>query len=255
MRTKEKTTLPTSNINNVALARYLASHRSSATFSSVIYTKVGVERGRKPNKKRYGDDTVLDTCVTGFRYMNLCNKDLATLESGEISPQVLLDKLVELQRHDKDGHIPSLKDCERAILDQVNSFRRSLDGTNVSTTDEVREPVIVDGKTIQGCWVNNGKVDPKKTGIPYLYGLRVGRKVLEEAPNGPIPSSNSRPDVVAKNVLKSKFLRVGRWMQVKLDPSSYTAIKLGGEAAAEADSNGIVVLHTDITVREIYEAA
>lgn len=248
MKTPDTTTLPQSNINNVALAKYLSEQRDGATFSAVIYHKVG----KTVRDKRYGDDTVLDTIVTGFDYHRLCEKDLATLE--ELTPEQLHAAVVESGRLDKNGHVPSVDACKIAIEAQKESFRKTLAGTNKATTDHVREPVIVDGKRIQGCWVNNGQVDRGKTGIPYLYGLRVGRKVLEEAENGPIPPSKSRPDVVAKDVLKRKFLRVGRWCQVKLDPSTDFILKLGGEAAAMADDRG-VKLTENVSVREVYEAA
>lgn len=251
MRTPSETTLPQSNINNVALAGYLADQRDGATFSAVIYHKVGKRVGGKKGK-RYGDDVVLDTIVTGFDYYRLCEKDLATLET--VTPEALYKAVVESGRLDKDGHIPNVEACEVAIRAQAESFRKTLAGTNEATTDEVREPVIVDGKIVKGCWVNNGLVDRAKTGIPYLYGLRVGRKIMEPAKNGPIPATKSRPDVVAKDVLRRAFLRIGRWCQVKLDPSTDFILKLGGEAAAMADEKG-VALSENVTVTEVYEAA
>lgn len=251
MKTPDKTTLPISNLNNYALAEYLAAQRPGATFSAVIYKKLGKTRGGR----LYGDDTVLDTVVTGFSYERLCERDLATLEAAdEVTAQALYDKLVALGWRDRTGHIPSLQNCEQAILEQMESFRKSIAGTNESTTDHVREPVIVNGEIIKGCWLNNGAVDRAKTGMPYLYGLRVGRKVLEEAENGPIPEARSGAVPLAKRCLKYNFLRVGRWMSVRLDPSSFIALKLGGEAAALADEKGIRI-EQNVTVREIYEAA
>ena len=251
MKTPETTTLPVSNLNNYALAEYLASQRPGATFSAVIYKKLGKERGGM----LYGDDTVLDTVVTGFSYGKLCERDLATLDTAEdVTDQALYEKLVELKWKDRNGNTPSVQECKQAILEQMESFRKSLAGTNTSTTDHVREPVIVNGETIKGCWLNNGAVDRKKTGMPYLYGLRIGRKVLEAADNGPIPAARSGAVPLAKRALKYNFLRVGRWMSVRLDPSSFIALKLGGEAAALADEKGIRV-EENVTVREIYEAA
>lgn len=252
MKTPSTTTLPVSNLNNRALAEYLASQRPGATFSAVIYTKLGKTRGGV----LYGNDTVLDTVVTGFSYENLCKRDLATLKAGDdVTAQMLCDKLVELDWRDRSGNLPSLQDCNQAIEEQMESFQKSLAGTNRATTDHVREPVIINGQIIKGCWLNNGVVDRAKTGMPYLYGLRVGRKVLEAADNGPIPAARSGAVPLAKRCLKYKFLRVGRWMSVRLDPSSIIALKLGGEAAALADEKGLSVRDDDVTVREIYEAA
>lgn len=247
MKTPNTTTLPLTNINNAALARYLSEQKNGATFSAVIYTKIG----RLVGGVRCGDDTVLDTIITGFSYEKLCAKDLETLRSEKVRPGDLQRVLFDNNIRDRTGHIPSIQACEQAIAEQMASFEKTLAGTNRSTTDHVREPVIVDGQRIQGVWVNNGRVDREKMGVSYLYGLRVGRKVLEKAEH-PLPPVRSGAVPLAKRILKKEFLRVGRWMQVKLYGDFI--LKLGGEAAVMADDRGVEICE-DITVREVYERA
>ena len=257
MQTPNTTTLPLTNINNSALAKYLSEQRENATFSAVIYTKVGKTRGGV----QCGTDTVLDTIVTGFSYENLVAKDLKSLDPTLtatdderpmiITPEMLQKAIAESKQRDRNGHVPSIEQCAQAIAEQAESFRKTLAGTNRSTTDHVREPVIVNGERIPGCWVNNGMVDRAKTGVPYIYGLRVGRKVLEKGEH-PIPPTKSGPVPLAKRILRNKFLRVGKFMSVKLQGDFI--LKLGGEAAVMADDRGVEV-HEEVPVREVYERA
>ncbi len=231
------------NASNHGLAQHLADHKTGCTFTSVIYTKVG--------KRDKGQDTVCDTIVTGFKYENLLAKDLVTVQG--ITAEQLHASCEAKKVFDKTGNVPSVAACQKALDDHAASIAKSLAGTNNATTDHVREPLIVNDVRVAGCWVNNGSVDSAKTGETYLYGLRVGRKVITKDPNQPA-ATRSKPDVAAKNHLKKEFLRVGRWCQVALARGGDWYLKMGGEAVAMATENGITKLD-DVTVREAYEAA
>ncbi len=228
MQTPTTTTMTMTNASNHGLAQYLSNHGSKVTFTAVVYTKVG-KRGK-------GQDTVCDTIVTGFSYENLLEKDYTTVR--DIMPEKLYESCKAANVLDKTGAVPSLAACQKALDDHTASIEKSLAGTNKASTDAVREPLIVNGERVSGCWVNNGSVDPDKTGETYLYGLRVGRKVITKDPNQPAPTK-SKPEVAAKNHLKKEFLRVGRWCQVKLPRGGDWYLKLGGKAVAMATENGI----------------
>lgn len=244
MQTPTTTTMTTTNATNHGLAQYLANQGSKVTFTAVRYTKVGT-RGK-------GRDTVIDTIITGFSYEKLLVKDLATVQ--EITAEQLHASCKAANVRDKDGAVPGVVACRKALNDHASSIVRSLAGTNVSTTDGVREPLEVNGEPVHGCWVNNGTVDPAKTGETYMYGLRVGRKVITRDPNRPA-ATQSRSDVAAKNHLKREFLRVGRWCMIKLVARGGDwTLKLGGKAVAMATENGITELD-GVTVREAYDAA
>lgn len=243
MKTPSKTHMTVTNATNHGIAQHLKDHGTGCTFSAILYTKVGT-RGK-------GKDTVCDTIVTGFSYEKLLKKDRTTIRG--ITAQELHEACVAADKRDKDGAIPDLAACAKAIADHTASIDKSLAGTNDSTTDAVRDPLIVGTERVPGCWVNNGSVDETKRGIVYIYGLKVGRKVITRDPSRPTPTK-SRADVVAKGVLKTEFLRIGRWVQMKLAPGTEYYLKLGGEAVVMATEHGITELD-GVTVREAFEAS
>lgn len=254
MWTPPITTMPLSNATNSGLAAYLASSKSGCKFSSLVIRKVGVTRGRGSAKKVYGDDVVLVTLVTGFSYTKLLGRDLISVR--EVSPTQLL---AAVKKSCKYGFLNDFKtdDCKTALDEVEISIRKSLANENRSTTDHVREPTVViqDGgrNTAKNTWVNNGRVDPFKTGNVYLMALKVSEMILEQALNGPIPRPESKATVVAKKVLEKVYLRRSRIVSYRLCAGQEYYLKIGGEAIIEARGNGIHEITDKMTVRAAWE--
>ncbi len=117
----------------------------------------------------------------------------------------------------------------------------SIDGTAVDVNENVYEPLTVDGETVRGCRVYVGNPSGEHASAPgtvYLQGLKVGETVLEAAENGPIPASKSKPESVAKRILRGR-LPVGRYVSYALTPDSGFILRAGGAAAKAADKDGV----------------
>jgi hypothetical protein len=130
-------------------------------------------------------------------------------------------------------------DAARASLRA--DLQGSLDGTAVDVNEHVYEPLVADGETVRGCRVyvgNPNGPDASAPGTVYLQGLKVGETVLEAAENGPIPASKSKPESVAKRLLRSR-LPIGRYVSYVLTPDSGFILRAGGAAAKAADADGV----------------
>lgn len=130
-------------------------------------------------------------------------------------------------------------DAARASLRA--DLQGSINGTAVDVNEHVYEPLVVDGETVRGCRVyvgNPNGPDASAPGTVYLQGLKVGETVLEAAENGPIPASKSKPESVAKRILRSR-LPIGRYVSYRLAPESGFILRAGGAAAKAADKDGV----------------
>jgi hypothetical protein len=237
-----------------ALAASLAGMRASATFTGIIYRLGGSEKGRGADRKLYGDHLVHDTVVTGFKYHNLVKRDQALL---------LGVKMADLKAWAAGGYtaydnprrkdaveVPvTLADFQTAMRELTESADRTLSGTNTSTSEHVYEPLVVDGSNVRGCKVYVGPTDPTKkakapVGTVYLSGLRVGRTVLEEAANGPVPHGKSGAVPTAKRIISAKLkLPSRRYVTYKLaaGPEAGWVLNVGGLAASAADAAGVTL--------------
>ena len=241
--------MTTTNASSATLATHLAAAKVGS-FVGLITQKQGVERGRGAAKLTYGDDTVHTVIVTGFRYGRLVERSLAKLVG--MNPADVVDAGLV----DGDGNAVTLADVQTAMSDLAASFRDSAAGTAESTTGHVYDPLVVDGETVRGCRVYKcvagdpahecqcrdctGDAKAPKAGTIYLQGLAVGSKVIVPAPNGPVPASKSRADVVAKNWIRAR-LPVGRYVSYRLEAGQPWMLAAGGVAAAASDAAGITV--------------
>lgn len=268
------------NTLNEILASELASARKG-TFTGFIGRLEGVERGPKGNKTRFGDDMIHAVVVTGFKYDDLCRRSANRLEAmsdmdldyaargltGWVRVWTKSAKVGDLAAICRDRGLPDTgskadlvarleANCPggmeqvpvtRAHFDEarealLDSLRSSEAGTNTSTTDDVYEPLVVNGETVRGARVyvgNPNGEDAADPGTIYLSGLMIGRKVLDPAPNGPKPASKSAPVSVAKSALR-KTLPIGRYVSFKLSPGDWV-VNVGSAAAAAADKDGVSV--------------
>lgn len=239
----------TTNSLSPVLAANLASARKG-TFTSLIIRKEGETRGPQGSKVKYGDDLVHVVIITGFRYERLVAKSrdaLAAMTDAEIDALVNKGYTGWQGRGAKAVSCPVTRaDFDAARAELLDSFDKTLTGTNESTTDHVYEPLVVNGETVRGCRVYTGNPDPTLNaatpGTVYLQGLKIGERVLDAAPNGPVPASQSNPKTVAKNVLRSR-LPVARYVSYKLDTSVPGAwlLSAGGTAAAACDTNDVTL--------------
>lgn len=212
------------------------------TFTGLIITKKGQTRGRGGSKKLYGNDTVHVTMVTGFNYEGLVARSKAELQdmiSDKAAQIALRDEMNAKGITSKAGPI-TLEDVQVGMGELDNSFAKTLTAQSRSTTDHVYEPLVVDGETVRGCRVYKGNPngdDAAKVGTIYLQGLKIQEKVLEPAPNGPIPPSNSAGRVVVKNYLRRR-LPVGRYVSYALEQGGDYILNIGGSAVTKAEEVG-----------------
>lgn len=241
------------NASAAMTAAVLAEARGG-TFSGLIIRKKGVQRGSGSAKQTYGDDMVHVVLYTGFRYETLVQRSLDALQ--EMDPAALVSEFAKRGITDGHGNAIRLADVCTAIRDLDDSFQKSLAGTNSSTTDHVFEPLVVDGDVVRGarvykcvasdptrkchCRDCTGDAKAPVDGQINLSGLKIGEKVIDPAPNGPIPPSKSRADVVAKNVIRSR-LPIGRYVSYVLEKNGDYVLNAGGAAAMACDTNGVTL--------------
>lgn len=235
------------NANSTLLAALLADAKVG-TFTGLVITKVGEERGPAGAKVRYGNDTVHACIFTGFKYEGLCQRSLdvlATLKDEDVLAALKAKgtkaysgrgaKAVEVE--------VTLADMAEARAELVESLTKSRDGLNESTNDHVFEPLTVDGEIVRGCRVYTGPakagdVPAAKPGTIYLQGLQVSSTVLTPAPNGPVPPPQSSAKTVAKDALR-RHLPIARYVSYKLEPGTDFLLRAGGTAEVEAEARGI----------------
>lgn len=231
------------NASNAALAADLATARKG-TFTGLIIQKEGSEKGGV----RYDDDLVHAVIITGFSYMSLVERSKARLLAMTDSDlDAMADKGYDAWSGRGAKAVPvkvARADFEAARTELLESFERTLAGTNTATTDGVYEPLVVDGETVRGCRVYvSGDAAP--AGTIYLQGLQIGSRVIEPAANGRAPAPKSAPKSVAKNVLGSK-LPTSRYVSYKLVSGGNWILNIGGAAAVAADENGVTLDETRV---------
>ena len=251
--------MTTSNATNITLAENLASARKGATFTGLITRKRGVDRGPKGAKVTYGDDLVHALIVTGFSYENLVSRSLdglANLTVSDILTEAADKGLVAWEGRGKNATSRSLNaaDVAVAIQELRDSFEKTLNGTNTSTTDHVFDTLEVDGEKVNGGRVYVGGGDPNDPKTPvagtiYIQGLKIASKVIEEAENGPVPASKSGGKTVAKNLIRRR-LPVGRYVSYRLQPGQDYILRVGGAAAVAAQDDKVEV--RDATVETVF---
>lgn len=244
------------NANSSLIAALLADARVG-TFTGIITRKVGETKGGV----LYGDDLVHVVIFTGFRYDRLVQRSLDLLPS-------ITDDAVVAQAAAK-GVTLTLADVATARAELEASFKASLDGTNEATTDEVYEPLTVDGQSVRGgrvyrckretgaegkchCRKCSGDAKAPLDRTIYVQGLRIWSEVLEAAKNGPVPAPKSAPKTVAKNLLRAA-LPVSKYVSYRLEPGTDFMLRAGGTAAVEATTRGFTV--TDDIMKVIERAA
>ena len=236
------------NANSALIASLLASAKHG-TFTGLIIKKVGVTRGRGAAKMVFGDDEVHVTMISGFDYPSLVRRSLDILSS--VSDSDIVTGLAG--KKDKDGNDVTEADVAAARAELVESFEATLAGTNEATTDNVYDPLVVDGEAVKGgrvykcaggpdCKCRNCAADEKAPlpGTIYLQGLKVHEAVLTPAPNGPAPKAKSSAKTIAKDALRHR-LPVRRYVSYRLEPGGSWILRAGGTATIEATSRGFLV--------------
>jgi hypothetical protein len=235
--------------SSASLAASLASSRRGS-FAGIVTTLGGSERGGV----RYGDALVHDVVITGFSYTKLKQRDLKILSglTDQDLQAVLAAKSPtawDRPRAKNAQQVPvTLADMKAALAEMIDSAQKSIAGTNTATTDDVYEPLVVDGELVQGARVYTGHADPTKDAAPkgtiYLQGLRVGRKVLAQPQNGWGPDTKSEAKTVAKGLITSEFkLPSRRYVSYKMETANAGAwvLAVGGGAAVAADQAGVTL--------------
>lgn len=249
------------NSNSALLAALLKDARVG-TFTGLIITKKGTEKGRGADRKTYGDDRVHVTILTGFSYPNLVKRSAAALEG--IDPVAFHEAHEAKQALKGESPRFSLEDVKEAIAELKESFSKTLDGTSESTTEHVYEPLVVDGETVRGarvykcvagsgvrchCRDCTGDAKAPRTGTIYLQGLKIHETVIEAAANGPAPAANSSSKTLAKDAIRAT-LPIRRYVSYSLEPGTDFFLRAGGTAAIEAEARGFVVTDEILDVIE-----
>jgi len=239
------------NANSNLIATLLADARVG-TFTGLVTTKRGAERGPKDNKVRYGDDTVHVCLFTGFKYIGLCERSLElllTLDDAAILAAAQDKGIKGWSGRGKAAVQVELTaaDFADARVELEESLRSSIDGTNSSTTDDVFEPLVRDGKEVRGAGVYTGQTEAAKEagiapaakeGTIYLQGLKVSSRVITPAANGQLPASQSASKSVAKDLLRRE-LPISKYVSYRLQPGDDFLLRSGGTAQVEAEKAGI----------------
>jgi len=241
------------NANSALIAALLADAKVG-TFTGLVTTKAGVERGPKGNKVRYGDDTVHVCVFTGFKYLGLVQRSLdalATLKDADVLAAAQAKGVTAWSGRGKKAVEVglTLADIQAARAELVESYTKTLDPNeaSTSTTADVFEPLTVDGGNVRGCRVYKGQTPeaiaagvkaPAKVGTVYLQGLQVSSRVIEAAPNGPKPAAKSAAKTVAKGLL-TKQLPISKYVSYRLEPGDSWLLRAGGPAIAAASSAGL----------------
>jgi len=245
----------TSNASSVVTATALADAHPGR-FRGLIIRKVGKIVGGE----RVGDDLVHVVMFGGFLYGNLVQRSLDRLpEPATEDEDTYCDEIVgycaRRNLTDKNGTPIGDADVRKALADLRKSFNRTLDPnqSSASSTQHVFDPLVVDGTTVRGgkvykCVADQGRkchcrtcTGDKRAPLPgqiNLSGLKIGQTVIEAAENGPIPPTNSRADVVAKRIIRSR-LPIGRYVSYRLEPGQDYILRVGPEAALAASKDGV----------------
>ena len=235
--TAATTTTTTTNATSQTLGGFLRATDANGMwrgrFASLTVRKVGKEKGRGENRKRYGDDLVQVMLITGFRYDRLVARSLEMLQARMQSPGAL-EALAALGAVDGKGNLVTEANYHAAYDALVASYQRTLAGENQSTSAHVFEPLVVDGQRLPGCKVYTGEGDPDdpRTPVPgqvNLSGIFVSQRVITPAPNGPVPPPASKAVTVAKDVLTGD-LPVSRYVSYRLEPGKEYTLRAGGAA-------------------------
>jgi len=214
-------------------------------FVGLVTRLKGATRGRGSAKQTYGDATMHYVLYFGFNYVGLVMRSRSQLEG--IDPSAVLEECRAEGLTGKDGEPLTLEDVTTAVEALKESFDATTSGTSHATTEDVFEPLVVDGERVPNCRVYIGE-KAEEQGTIYLQGLVIGSKVLEPAPNGPLPASNSRGDVVVKDHLRSQ-MPIGRLRQFilrregdfNLRADGATSTWIGQDALDTAQVNGVPV--------------
>ena len=245
------------NTDYVTIASNMADARKGSTITGIITRLQGSDRlapGEKRGGKqlRYSDHLVHDLIITGFSYENLVKRSLEALNGMSI--KALAQEFANETCWDGRGknaveRTVTVADVTAAMDDLRDSFTKTLNGTNESTNAHVFEPLVVDGETVRGGKVYNGGTsnDPKapQDGDVHISGLRIARKVIEEAANGSLPKSKSAGKSVAKSLIKRK-LPVGRYVSYRLRAGDDFILRVGGAAAIAAKDHEVEVRNTTV---------
>jgi hypothetical protein len=208
--------------------------------------KKGVTRGKKHAKVVYGDDEVHVLIWTGFSYESFIERSLKKLLELEDQGNLITTLLTEVQ---STGVGAVVHDICAAIQETKESFKRALDPESVPPSNrldsqDVFEPLVVDGVKVPGSKVYTGKGDdtnPRapKPGTVYIDGVKLGEKILLPATNGHW-QTKSKAKTVAKNILRRK-LPAGLYVRYALEPERVQALLVGDAAADAAKADGVPV--------------
>jgi hypothetical protein len=240
-----------SNATSITTAAALAD-AAPGRFRGLIIRKQGVTRGRGAAKQRYGDDLVHVIIFGGFKYDRLVARSREMLQA--MNPADIVAEFATKGITDGKGGPIRLADVCKAVADLDVSFEKTLAGTNSSTTEHVYEQLVVDGEAVRGgkvyrcvasdpnhackCRDCTGDAKAPVDGQVNIAGLKIGETIIDASANGPIPSSKSRADVVAKRVIRSR-LPVGRYVSYRLEAGGDWILRVGPDAATAATKDGV----------------
>lgn len=228
------------------------------TLTLLKLRKKGVTRGPSGSKTTYDDDLVEVLIWSGFAYKALVerswNKLMALQDEGEVTIKGLRTEAIN-----QGATATSIEDVCVALQELTEQHLKIVNGTTPTGPPHpgaTWEPLLVDGKEVQGSKVYRGKgdiLDPRAPvpGTIYVQGVKLGEKVLEPAVNGHWSASH-KPKTVVKRII-TKQLPSGLYVQYVLDPEHTQMVKVGDAAANQAKTDGVPI--DPMTLRSLFKIA
>jgi hypothetical protein len=250
----------TTNAKSVRVAVYLADlaedAKGSPRFVSFSTRLAGVVQGAGVKKMRRGDHVMEYTLLTGFSYIHMVERSVATLEAAMASPTFVADMEAAMAAEgvvdEQTGAAVTATDVIDACTGTVagrkgllTAYRETLAGTNVSTSEHVYEPLSVDGDVVAGCKVYTGAgnaADPKAPvpGTVYLAGVIIASKCVEKSANGDKLPSKRGAVACAKDFIESKLdLPAMRYKLFRLLPGEAMSLKCGAVAFHASEGGSV----------------
>ena len=231
-------------VNEPKLAATLAELGGSdqGTLVFLELRKKGVVRGKGDDKVVYGDDLVQVLLWAGFSYKALVERSYKKLHEywgrGDF-----VTRLIGAAKAEGREDV-TVQDATMAIQEIESAFLRVIrapdkDGTEPpeGEFESVWEPLEVGGVRIRGAKVYKGAGNPEDHRAPvpgtvYMDGVKLGEKILVEAPNGTW-SAKQKPKTVVKEIIRA-WLPVGLYARYSLEIGNRLTVKVAAEASHAA---------------------
>lgn len=224
----------------VKLQDMVRSFGGSPRFAHFHVTLAGAVKGGV----RRGDHVVEAVVLVGISYPSMVRRSLDTLTTALLDPDFVANTLAAMagEVDDMTGAPVTEADVRDAIWGTavgrkglLTSLTATTDGTNVSTSGHVFDPLVVDGEVVGGCKVYTGPGNPSDPKAPvrgavYIEGVTISSRVVTPSPNGDLPVGRRGAVVKVKDYISDTLcLPVARYARYRLFPTDRFEVRSGVE--------------------------